>query len=336
MLNELRIRGFRKNQRLDIVFAMITVVRGPSGSGKSAMVGALKWILFNQPNNDNYINWDMDFAAVRLFFDDHKLTRKRTAAENFYKLDKQKYEAFGTAVPEDISRRLLVNQLNVHSQHAGSFWFGQTPGEVARQLNKIVNLDIIDKTYFNLSKSQRDIVAVNKNIKVRIKQAKETKTSLRHALQMDMELTKLERLEKQAKKYAQDVALLAELLSTHIVSLNQIKNAAERVSVAQISISKGKLCLDYQEKYQKLDNLLKCYNNYKKIQAIKIPDLEPVLKLRTEYEQARHRYESLTELFGRFEQYEEVIHTWKTKAEEKQKEFKKLLGKQCPLCKTKL
>jgi len=336
MLNELHIRGFRKNQRLDIVFGMITVLRGASGSGKSAMVGALKWILFNHPNNDNYINWQMEYAAVRLFFDGHKLTRKRTATENFYKLDKQKYKAFGTGVPEDISCLLCVNELNVHSQHAGSFWFGQTPGEVARQLNKIVNLDIIDKTYFNLSKSQRDIVAVNKNIKARIKQAKETKTNLKHALQMDMELTKLERLEKQAKKHAQDIALLAELLSTHIVSLNQINNAVVRVSDAQISISKGKLCLDYQEKYQKLDNLLKCYNNYKKIQTIKIPDFEPVLDLHNKHNQIINDCNELDGLLAAFDDTVDNETYWKTESEKKQKEFKKLLGKRCPLCKTKL
>ena len=338
MLNKLQIKGFRKNKELDIEFDKITVIRGASGSGKTSLVGALKWICFNQPSSDSFINWEMDFAAVRLFFDDkHKLIRKRdTGQQNYYKLDKQTYKAFGTGVPDDISSLLEMNTLNYHRQHAGPFWFSQTAGEVSRQLNKIVNLDIIDTTTSKLLKDQRDTNTLIKDIEIRITDIRKEKISLRYVLKMDKDLVVLEKQEKQIIQITQNALSLSKLVQTHITTLKTIDNAGERASDAAIAMSKGRLYSNLKSKHQKLLDLIESAQNYKKQLEFDIPDIESVIMLYNEFNFDKNHHERLTELFGRAEDYEEAEYTWQTEARTLEKEFTKLIGKRCPLCQSKI
>ena len=85
MFNKLQIRRFRKNERLDVVLEPITVFRGPSGSGKSSLVGALKWLTFNSPSGTDFIHWDHSSAMVRLIEGENGVARKRSKTENYYR-----------------------------------------------------------------------------------------------------------------------------------------------------------------------------------------------------------------------------------------------------------
>ena len=54
------------------------------------------------------------------------------------------YKAIKTDVPEDIDKIFNINSNNIQQQFDNIFWFSETAGEVGRNLNSIVNLDIID------------------------------------------------------------------------------------------------------------------------------------------------------------------------------------------------
>ena len=210
MFNRLRIRRFRKNEKLDVDLAPITVFRGPSGSGKSSLVGALKWLTFNSPSGTDFIHWDHSSAIVRLIEDGNSITRKRSKTENYYRLNKQKpLKAFGTGVPDSIDNLLNVSSLNFHRQHAGPFWFRETAGEVSRQLNSIVNLDLIDTTLSNLSKQQRETKIQVGLIEKRIKDAKQQRRKLRYIFDINK---RLEGLERTAKEHEENADRLIELV----------------------------------------------------------------------------------------------------------------------------
>ena len=122
MLNKLQIRNFRKNEKLDVDLEPITVFRGPSGTGKSSVVGALKWLVFNTPAGKDFIHWDHNFSVVRLTEGENQITRKRSSKENYYRINKQKkLKAFGAGVPDSVSNLLNISPLNFHRQQAGPF-----------------------------------------------------------------------------------------------------------------------------------------------------------------------------------------------------------------------
>ena len=214
MLDKLQIRNFRKNEKLDVDLEPITVFRGPSGSGKSSLVGAIKWLAFNTPAGKDFIHWDHSSSVVRVTEGKTQITRKRSSSDNYYRIDKQKpLKAFGASVPDGVVNLLNINPLNFHRQSAGPFWFCETAGEVSRQLNTIVNLDLIDTTLSNLSEQQRKSNSEKKVIEQRIKDAKIQKKKLRYILGIDKRLKTLELLEKQHEEGATQIITLIDLLN---------------------------------------------------------------------------------------------------------------------------
>jgi len=253
MFNKLQIRFFRKNEKVDVDLEPITTFCGPSGSGKSSLVGALKWLVFNSPSGKEYIHWDHDFSAVRLVEGNNKITRKRSSMENYYKLNNQKpYKAFKTGVPDTINDLLNISSLNFHRQHAGPFWFRETSGEVSRQLNSIVNLDLIDTTLSNLDRLQRESKAEKTVIEQRLKDAKRQRKDLRYIVKIDKDLKALEEV---ANEHANNVDKLVNLQS--LVQLAKEYKVESSVHVPDIR-PLTKLYKEYKRlknDYDTLDNL---------------------------------------------------------------------------------
>jgi hypothetical protein len=211
MFNKLQIRFFRKNEKVDVALEPITMFRGPSGKGKSSLVGAIKWLAFDSPSGTAYIHWDHDYSAVRLIEGKTDIIRKRSASENYYKLNRKKYKAFGTKVPAPIADVLNMSKFNFHRQQVGPFWFRETAGEVSRQLNSIVNLDLIDTTLSDIESQQRQANAEKSVIEQRIKEAKQQKRKLRWIVGFDKRLKALEQLGQQHEENADKLITLVNL-----------------------------------------------------------------------------------------------------------------------------
>lgn len=253
MLNKLQIKNFRKNEKLEVELEPITVFRGPSGTGKSSVVGALKWLVFNTPVGKDFIHWDHNFAVVRLTEGENKITRKRSKAENYYRINKQKkLKAFGTGVPDSVSNLLNISPLNFHRQQAGPFWFRETAGEVSRQLNAVVNLDLIDTTLSNLDKQKRDTNSEKKVIEQRIKDAKIQKKKLRYIFDINKKLEALELLGKQHEKGATRIVSLIDLLNDAVQYQVEAKQPIPKIKLLMC------LCKEWERlniKYEQLTRL---------------------------------------------------------------------------------
>ena len=91
-------------------------------------------------------------ASVSLLVGKTSVKRFRSKAKNHYFVDEKKLEGFDTNVPKPIADLLQMDELNFQTQHNYLFWFTLTPGQVAKELNTIVNLDLIDTTLKTLSR----------------------------------------------------------------------------------------------------------------------------------------------------------------------------------------
>lgn len=332
MLDKLQIRNFRRNKKLDIEFGRITVIRGPSGKGKSSLVGALKLVCFNRPSGDSFINWDSDFCSVRLFVDGHKIVRKKSSSKNIYRLDKQKYEAFGTGVPEDIANLLNVTDINFHRQHSGPFWFSKTAGEVSKQLNKIVNLEVIDSTLANLAKVQRETRIRKTLAETELKKLRADKNKLRFVIVLNKELKALETEQIALDEISQNALQLTELVEGGAKYVSERFNAAQQASDANFAMSAGGLYVKIDKKRQKLNELLEKARKYERILSRTIPNIKPAIQAHDTWQGVYSQKEMLSELLGKAEGLEEAIHRIGRTLEAKQKRFDKLMGKRCILC----
>jgi exonuclease SbcC len=157
MINSIHGKNFQswKDITLDLDPGVNAIV-GPSDCGKTVAFRLLNWIFNNRPGGNEFHSWagGDPYGAVDLG-NDGIVTRSRRANENIYTLNDQEFKAFGTNVPEPIQKALNISDINFQFQLDDPFLFGETPGNIARKLNEVVDLAVIDKALFNINQRYR-------------------------------------------------------------------------------------------------------------------------------------------------------------------------------------
>lgn len=147
MLERLRIQNFQCHERLQVdLDPAVTTIVGPTDSGKSAILRALRWVCLNQPAGDAFIRDGSKEATVQLLLATSDIVVRKRGELNTYWLNKAVYRAFGADVPRPVDDILRMASINFHRQLDAPFWLSETPGEVSRQLNDVVDLGLIDST----------------------------------------------------------------------------------------------------------------------------------------------------------------------------------------------
>jgi hypothetical protein len=145
MIGRIDINGFQAHRQLTLELdPRVTTVVGPSDTGKSSVIRAVRWALLNVPVS-SLIHDGCKKAVVRIEVDGQVVIRER-GTENAYRLDGEEYRAFRTDVPQPVADHVNLHEVNFQGQHDPIYWFSSSAGDVCRQLNAVVNLDVIDKT----------------------------------------------------------------------------------------------------------------------------------------------------------------------------------------------
>ena len=145
-IDRLQIQNFQRHEQLRLKLdESIVAITGQSDVGKSSVLRALRWLATNRPRGDGFVRDGGERTSVKIRVDGKTVERVRGKGENTYTVDGKVLEAFGTDVPEEIANLLNLGPENFQGQHDPPFWFCLTAGEVAKQLNKIVDLELIDQ-----------------------------------------------------------------------------------------------------------------------------------------------------------------------------------------------
>lgn len=157
MLEELLLRNFQRHQRYVLRFdPAMTVLTGMSDAGKSTIIRALCWLMFNRPAGDRFMRRGAKFVAVTLKVDGHTITRRKGKKGNQYVVDGgDPCNAVNQEVPPAVAALLNVDAINIQRQLDGPWWFDKTAGQVSHELNDIVNLGGIDATLTTLAAQLR-------------------------------------------------------------------------------------------------------------------------------------------------------------------------------------
>ena len=159
MIKQLSLTNFQSHKKTNLEFSDgVNVIIGATDSGKTSIIRALKWLVFNRPSGDEFrSDWGGD-TTVELTVDNLPVRRiKSDKHGNLYQKDGIKYAAFGTDVPNDITELLNLNDINLQQQLDSHFLLSSTPGDVAKHFNKIAHLDQIDSGLKNVQKEINDI-----------------------------------------------------------------------------------------------------------------------------------------------------------------------------------
>ena len=193
MIEELRIQDFQAHKKRRIIFDDgVTTIVGPSDVGKSAIIRALAWVSSNSIMGAAFIREGAKQATVELKVDGQKITRVRGKSTNTYQLDDEDFKAFGNGVPASISELMQLDSVNFQGQHDSPFWFAETAGEVSRQLNRVINLEIIDDALAHAGQVYRNARSTFDMVAKRRGDAKAALSELDFVPQMESGLRSLE------------------------------------------------------------------------------------------------------------------------------------------------
>jgi len=153
VIDSLHVENFQSHKYTKLELSRgINVIVGSSDSGKTALIRALRWLICNRPQGQEFQSSWGGPTWVEIVADGVIITRTRSSSDNLYLLkarDTSKFAALRGDVPQEIAQALNINEINLQQQFDMPFLLNESPGVVAQHFNKIAHLDIIDRAISN-------------------------------------------------------------------------------------------------------------------------------------------------------------------------------------------
>lgn len=342
-ITKIRVRNIQshKDTTLNLCPGVNAIV-GVTDSGKSALYRALVWGITNtKPRGDNFrSNWGGE-SAVKIDFDDDMWIERSVDKDNLYDMEglKEPFTAFKDKIPEAICEAINMNEINLQTQRDMPFLLSESPGDVAKILNRVANLSNIDSTISNIRKKalavSRDMASVSDQIEDLEKQEK----SFAYLTQMEKDVEKYNELVERWQGTDDEVSLLSHLIEAiehdqkDIVEIARIVSFESKVSEAlSMSEESRKLkesiillseIIDDTEEWTETIEVSKRVLEHEE-------EVERVLDLCKQKEQVRNDWLILNQIYNSTRQLEHRAGT--LEIEKLEKILKATFPNVCPLC----
>jgi exonuclease SbcC len=166
IITKVKIENFQSHENTIIDFdSGLNIITGPSDNGKSAIIRAVKWVLFNEPRGTEFIRQGTTTAKVTLEMDNgNTIIRERSSSKNrFTVLYPEKeavtFEGFGNEIPQEVVDAhgitkayldsSLSSSINIAEQLEGPFLLSETGSVRAKAIGRLIGLHIIDRAIKN-------------------------------------------------------------------------------------------------------------------------------------------------------------------------------------------
>lgn len=296
-LIKLEIRGFQTHKDFKCLFdPEVTTIVGPSDVGKSAILRALGWLTQNSPSGSDFINWNSKQASVILTLNGAVIQRHKSASENTYSLDNKEFVSFGTDVPRDVAEALNITEDNFQWQYDSPFWLSESSGEVNRQLNRLVNLEIIDTVLAYLLSAARTTNRDVAQLLDRLKALKADRSKWLFIKEADPDLDFLNKLATHINQQEETEHSLFDLISK-IQELLQQKSRVDKLlhRTSQLVMSWDRFLLCDKE-CNKLSDQLDSISVVQQVAGRVIPNLDLVEKIYKNYQYYIQRQSKLSSI----------------------------------------
>jgi len=341
MIHNITIQNFQshKNTSLDLHSGVNAIV-GESDAGKSAILRALNWIINNKPSGDSFrshwCNKD-DFTSVQLTINDSQINRIRDNKRNCYEFNSVEYHALGHNVPEAIEHVLNFKPINFQYQMSPPFLLSSTAGEVARYLNEIVNLSIIDSSFLNLKRCALEETTDQTRTKKEIENLQEELLQFENLDSYFAELKSIEDIETRLDSIIEEESKLTQILTNLIISLNKL-NSIPNISKESIqeleNLQKELNSIEQQESQLStiLINLQDTHNKLKNVSNIPKNAIQELESMVNGKEQIQKNYGTLEILIASLNSFSIKIEKANKQLKGYEKEYHSLTKDKCPLC----
>jgi exonuclease SbcC len=269
MINSIHIINFQSHKDTFIDFTTgVNVLVGVSDSGKSAVIRALKWVIYNNPMGDAFRSWDGGDTSVTVDIDGGKVTRYKTNSTNGYKVEgyEKEFKALGNDVPEEIKDIFRMQEINLQQQGDSFFLISNTAGEVAKHFNGMAKLENID---IGITNAKKRVKETNNKIEIKkiyIKDDIEGIDSFEYLQDFENKLNSVLLLDEKTKNINAQINGISSIV-TKINSINKKHIVFENTLCLKDSVMYLEHLIEKKKSITKDGIILK-----KVIKAIKITD----------------------------------------------------------------
>ena len=302
MIKELELFNFQSHNHTKLDFMSgLNVITGPSDQGKSSLIRALRWVLYNEPNGTDFIKMGSNECQVKVTLkNDYQIIRKRNKKENRYIIispegEEEVLEKVGRGVPEEVKKLHGMPKiswdtdskmtLNLDYQLDGAFLLNESSYTRAKVLGRLSRVHVVDSairdTVRDTSKLKRrretledDIERIDEKLEDfsdleelarEIEKEKELLVKLKESKK---ELTQLTKLQNKFKKIEQKEKKLKELLS-ELSQIEQLKTIVKKLNQKEKRLKKlkesKKLYNKQQRQSKQLKEIINATNNLVKL-----------------------------------------------------------------------
>lgn len=344
MINKLTIKNIQSHKDSELVFSPgINCIVGTSNNGKSAVLRALNWSIYNRPLGiDNLLsNWcydkkgkQIEEMSVTIQKGDSILVRKKSKDENCYVINNEKLEAIKTDVPEQVEKFFRLSDTNIQKQMDSPFLLSLGAGEVAKYFNKTVRLDVIDLVLSNAESTRRKTNSKLNEVEEIISEYENKLGNFDWLETVEKLINKYERIQVKEEKLNDEIKKLENSLNCYSELESQQKKYESVIENKKLVEKILKLNETTKEKeIEKLENQLE---EFEQVTSKKVNQdfseskklISKIEKLENELEMIRNKRNKLGTSLSNCEYYENMIFVNEKEVEE----FKKQLPEVCPLC----
>ncbi len=141
----------------------LNIITGPTDSGKTAIIRAIRWVVLGEPAGDPFVNKAVGFTRVSITADKGLVMKTRKGTKTSYQVDQTLYEK--SEIPVEVSDIVGLQKvsfgdfepaLQIAYQLDSPFLLSESPSVGAKVLGKLANAELVDAAIKKAAKGGYD------------------------------------------------------------------------------------------------------------------------------------------------------------------------------------
>jgi len=304
MLQQVILENFQAHEHSVIDFTEgINVICGASDQGKSSVIRAMRWVLENRPSGFSFKREGAtEPTRVTLVFETATIVKERSETENCYKIYKDGLtkpivlKAIRSDVPDEVKEISGFGQYNIQLQSGQAFLIDDSAGEVAKRINSLSGVSIIDDILKETNSRLRAEKAKETATKELLAKISKDKIAFRNLKRVEKQFKTITNLHKEAEEYKEFRDALNGLVS-NLRILNE-KRVIDTDSAEEVFEDLREKADTYSE-YKEISGILKAHVLNLKQAEKKLEAYQALAGTSSILKQARKALPQLVELQNR-------------------------------------
>lgn len=336
-IKKIILENFQSHKYSEIVLEDgLNIIVGPSDSGKTAILRAIKWALYNEPAGDFFIREGSNEVSVTIHFSDNsQLVRFRSRSKNIYKLvynngEELRLEGFGTGVPEEIREAIGIYKINLGGnetssvslaeQLEGPFLLSEKSSTRASAIGQLVGVDIIDKALREVLRDTRTLNINKKTLEENIDNLTDEIKTYDYLTEFKSNIAKVSEIRQKLS----DTDSLINILKNSHTSLLKLYGEMDELKIIKDDLSRlddvDEILIALQDNYIRHWRLSNYHKNLHRVnisisENVKIvdelKDIDSFIKIKNKLNFNIEHFKKLQNLSKQYSKIKEEANYWK-------------------------